>query len=78
MFKHYIGSHYYHNFTSSKLPMEPSSRRFISEFSAGQPFERLGLEWSVVRVRGQSFMLHQIRKVGGGQGSHRVIESLSH
>ena len=35
------------------------------EFEAGKPFEKLGLEWSVIRVKGQSFMLHQIRKMIG-------------
>eukprot|EP00092_Neocalanus_flemingeri_P038726 GFUD01042168.1.p1 GENE.GFUD01042168.1~~GFUD01042168.1.p1 ORF type:complete len:364 (+),score=88.75 GFUD01042168.1:197-1288(+) len=63
--KEFVGSHFYHNFTSGKLPMEPSSRRFIQEFEAGKPFEREGVEWCVIRVTGQSFMLHQIRKMIG-------------
>lgn len=63
--KGFIGAHYFHNFTSGKLPMEPSSQRFIMEMEAGEPFEREGLEWTVIKVKGQSFMLHQIRKMIG-------------
>ena len=65
VFKHFQGVHYFHNYTSGKLPLEPSSQRYIMDFQAGQPFEKLGLEWSVIRVKGQSFMLHQIRKMIG-------------
>ena len=31
----------------------------------GEPFVREGLEFAVVTVKGQSFMIHQIRKMIG-------------
>jgi len=65
VFKHFKGVHYYHNYTSGKLPLEPSSQRFIMTFEAGEPFVRRGMEFSVIKVKGQSFMLHQIRKMVG-------------
>ena len=45
--------------------MEPSSQRNISEFAMGEPFEKGGLEFAVIKVKGQSFMLHQASRPFG-------------
>lgn len=76
--KKFTGSHYYHNYTSGKLPLEPSALRYITAFEIGEPFlysykdassENINahkqLEFAVIKVKGQSFMLHQIRKMIG-------------
>jgi len=76
--KKFTGSHYYHNYTSGKLPLEPSALRYITVFEMGEPFlysykdassenanAHKQLEFAVIKVKGQSFMLHQIRKMIG-------------
>lgn len=61
----YLGTHNFHNFTAQRKPTDPSSTRYIIEMSCSQPFIKDEIEFVVVRVRGQSFMLHQIRKMIG-------------
>ncbi|CAL8109677.1 unnamed protein product [Orchesella dallaii] len=63
--KKYQGTQNFHNFTSRRKPTDPSSKRFIMSFTAGEPFLKDGLEYVVLKVKGQSFMLHQIRKMIG-------------
>lgn len=65
LFSLYKGTHNFHNFTSQKAPSDPSARRYITEMSCGEPFIRSSTEFAVITVRGQSFMMHQIRKMIG-------------
>ncbi|XP_065574550.1 pseudouridylate synthase 1 homolog isoform X1 [Artemia franciscana] len=75
------GTHRFHNFTARRKPTDPSCRRFIMEFKCGEPFVREGIEFIPIHIKGQSFMLHQIRKMIGtviaimrGLASKEVID----
>lgn len=61
----YVGTHNFHNFTSGIKPTERRAYRYIIKFECGKPFVREGLEFVTCKVRGQSFMLHHIRKMIG-------------
>ena len=59
------GTHNFHNFTSEKKATDASAMRYILSIECGQPYVRDDLEVAIIRIRGQSFMLHQIRKMLG-------------
>ncbi|KAJ3326699.1 tRNA pseudouridine synthase 1, partial [Kappamyces sp. JEL0680] len=63
--KKYVGSKNYHNFTVGKHFNDKSSQRYIKSIEVGDPFRKEGIEWVSIKIHGQSFMLHQIRKMVG-------------
>ncbi|XP_052102656.1 pseudouridylate synthase 1 homolog isoform X1 [Mytilus californianus] len=65
MLARFIGTHRFHNYTSKIDAKEARAKRYIISFTCGKPFIRDGCEFCVITVRGQSFMLHHIRKMIG-------------
>lgn len=63
--KYYVGSHNFHNFTTRTKAEDPSARRYIISFDAKTTVTVDGIEFVKCEVVGQSFMLHQIRKMIG-------------
>ncbi|XP_053980125.1 pseudouridylate synthase 1 homolog [Hylaeus volcanicus] len=57
------GTHNFHNFTSKIKPLDPRARRYIIYFRCVETFVANDIEFAVLEVKGQSFMLHQIRKM---------------
>lgn len=61
---HFLGTHNFHNYTIQKNYRDPSAKRVIKSFVVhGQPLLINGTEWLSLKVHGQSFMMHQIRKM---------------
>ncbi|XP_032688985.1 tRNA pseudouridine synthase A isoform X2 [Odontomachus brunneus] len=57
------GTHNFHNFTSKTKPLDPRARRYIISFRCVDTFVSKDMEFVVLEIKGQSFMLHQIRKM---------------
>ncbi|XP_046689272.1 tRNA pseudouridine synthase A-like isoform X2 [Homalodisca vitripennis] len=61
----FVGFHSFHNFTAGKTPLESSAFRTIIDFICGESFILDDTEFVTLRIKGKSFMLHQIRKMIG-------------
>jgi tRNA pseudouridine38-40 synthase len=62
----YEGTRNYHNYTVQKSFSDPSAKRVIKSFVVNpNPILINGTEWLSLKVHGQSFMMHQIRKMVG-------------
>ncbi|KAI1376874.1 pseudouridine synthase [Hypoxylon crocopeplum] len=62
----YAGTKNYHNYTIQKSYSDPSARRTIRSFIVNpEPVQINDTEWLSLKVHGQSFMMHQIRKMVG-------------
>lgn len=60
----YCGTRSFHNFTVGVPAGTPQAKRYIKSYTC-EPFEIEGEQWVRLVVIGQSFMLHQIRKMVG-------------
>lgn len=60
----YLGTRNFHNYTIMKSFKDPSAKRHIRSFEVNPTPIQIGdTEWLSLKVHGQSFMMHQIRKM---------------
>ncbi|KAL2808821.1 pseudouridine synthase [Aspergillus granulosus] len=60
----YVGTRNFYNYTIQKTFKDPSAKRHIKTFNLNtEPIIINGTEWLSLKVHGQSFMMHQIRKM---------------
>ncbi|DBB17512.1 TPA: hypothetical protein ACH3X3_002579 [Trebouxia sp. C0006] len=63
--RQYEGTHNFHNFTVKLEATDPSAKRYMLSCQCAGTFEIQGQQWVRIVIIGQSFMLHQIRKMVG-------------
>lgn len=61
----FVGTKNFHNFTAKKQATDPSAKRYMKTLVCDKPFVKDDVEFTLIKIRGQSFMLHQIRKMVG-------------
>jgi tRNA pseudouridine38-40 synthase len=65
-FKLFLGTHNFHNFTVGVPVNSNHALRYMMSIDVLPPTIIGSTEWLRVKIHGQSFMLHQIRKMIGG------------
>lgn len=63
--QNYKGVRNFHNFTIDVQPTDQWAWRNMHHLECGNRIYENGIEFVVIRIRGQSFMMHQIRKMIG-------------
>ncbi|KAI9302048.1 pseudouridine synthase [Cunninghamella echinulata] len=59
----YQGTHNFHNYTIGRSANDKSTNRYIMDITVDEPIYINNVEWLSVKLHGQAFMLHQIRKM---------------
>ena len=76
--REYVGTHNFHNYAAGVKADTQQAQRFMLSFECPGTVEIPGAgAWARLVVVGQSFMLHQIRKMVRGLGVSRVWGALS-